>query len=96
MGKAVWRKALLGRRRGFVVVNFLLPLLDGLDHVVRVLAVDGAANRLCRTEDLEHGASHLPGHGLGAHVLGDRVDVVVRDVAVVEDCRRRRRERNTP
>ncbi len=62
---------------------------------MRVLAVDGAADGLCRAEDLLHGASHLARHRARTHDLGSLNDVLHRDVAVVLDCGQGER-RKTP
>ncbi len=49
------------------------------------LAIDSAANRLGSSEDLLDGASHGACHRSAAESLGNVVDVIVRDVAVVLD-----------
>lgn len=51
------------------------------------LAVNGAADRLARAEDLLDGAGHRAGHAAVAQCLGRVVHVIVRDVAVVVDCK---------
>jgi hypothetical protein len=68
-----------------VVLDDNLAALDGLDEVVRVLAVDGAADRLGGAENLLDSAGHLAGHGARAHGLGRGDDVLPGDVAVVLD-----------
>lgn len=54
-------------------------------QILRVLAVDGAADGNAGAEDLLDAATELLGHGPRAHDLGDLDDVVERDVAVVFD-----------
>merc|ERR1712001_240019 len=62
-----------------------LAVIDLVDDVVRVLAVDGAADRLGRAQDLLHHPGELPGHRPGPHHPGSIDDVVQRDVAAVLD-----------
>merc|ERR1712038_2133338 len=62
-----------------------LAIIDLVDDVVRVLAVDGAADRLSRAQDLLHHPGELPGHRPGPHHPGSVDDVVQRDVAAVLD-----------
>merc|ERR1712038_1412962 len=62
-----------------------LAIIDLVDDVVRVLAVDGAADRLGRAQDLLHYPGELPGHRPGPHHPGSVDDVVQRDVAAVLD-----------
>ena len=60
-------------------------VIDGVNDVMRVLAVHGAANRLGCSEDLLADSAELPGHGPGPHGAGSLVDVVHGDVPVVLD-----------
>merc|ERR1712203_373003 len=62
-----------------------LAIIDLVDDVVRVLAVDCAADRLSRAQDLLHHPGELPGHRPGPHHPGSVDDVVQRDVAAVLD-----------
>merc|ERR1712038_860108 len=62
-----------------------LAIIDLVDDVVRVLAVDGAADRLGRAQDLLHYPGELPGHRPGPHHPGSVDDIVQRDVTAVLD-----------
>merc|ERR1712038_210075 len=62
-----------------------LAIIDLVDDVVRVLAVDGAADRLGRSQDLLHHPRELPGHRPRPHHPGGVDDVIQADVAAVLD-----------
>ena len=68
-----------------LVGNDNLSIVDSLDDVVRGLAVDGAADRLCGTEDLLDAASERLGERLVGEFAGNVVDLVEGDVARVLD-----------
>ena len=62
-----------------------LAVVDGGKDVARVLAVDGAAHRVGRAEDLLHRSGELLGERLEAHRARDVDDLLHRDVARVLD-----------
>ena len=66
-----------------LVRNLDFPVVDLIDDVVRVLAVDGASYGLSGAEDLLDGALELPGHGARSHDAGDFDDCVHGQVTVV-------------
>ena len=68
-----------------LVVDLDLAGVDALNDSMRVLAVNSAANRLSRAEDLLYGAGEVLGKRLEAHLAGNLDDLVQRDVAAVLD-----------
>ena len=68
-----------------LVGNLNLALVDGVDDVVRGLAVNGAANRLGSAENLLRDTRKLLRQRLGAHCPCNLPDLVERDVAGVLD-----------
>ena len=63
-----------------------VALLDLVDDVVRVLALDGASNRLRRAQHLEHGALEFLRQRARPHGARDLVNLLEGDVARVRDC----------
>ena len=61
------------------------PVIDTIDDVMRILSVDGAADRLGCAENLLDAAGELAGHRPGPHGAGGLVDVVHGDVSAVLD-----------
>lgn len=72
--------------RGVVVGDLALTAVDLLNDVVRVLALDGAADRLSRAKDLLNSALHLASHRARTHDFGDLDDILEGDITVVLDC----------
>lgn len=71
--------------RGVEVRDIALATVNLLNDIVGVLALNGAADRLGRAEDLLHGALHLAGHGAGTHDLGNLDDILEGDITAVLD-----------
>ena len=63
--------------------HFNFAFVDPLDDVMRVVAVDGAADRLSSAENLFADSSERLGHAARSHDSCDVNDVVHCDVAVV-------------
>ena len=62
-----------------------LAVLDLDNEIMWVGAVNGAANRVGRAENLADGAAHFTGTGSWAHGARNLGDVVHGDVAIVLD-----------
>ena len=60
-------------------------VLDGGNHVVGVLAIDGATNSGASSEDLQDGSGEGLGEGAGAHDLSNTNNVLEGDVSSVLD-----------
>ena len=60
-------------------------VIDGIDHIMGVLTIHSAANRLGSAQDLLADPTELPGHGPWSHHTSGLVDVVHGDVPVVFD-----------
>lgn len=71
--------------KDLLVVDLDLTSVDTLNDGVRVLAVDGAADRLGSAEDLLDGTGKALGERLEAHLAGDLDNLVEGDVATVLD-----------
>lgn len=74
----------LGRcSSGLLIGDLDLAFVDGLNHIVRVLLVDGAANALASTKDLLNSRRKVLAERLVAHGPGNLNDLVERNVAAV-------------
>merc|ERR1719361_1988286 len=62
-----------------------LPVIDLINHVVRIHSVHGAPHGLGGPQDLLHHSGELLGHGPGPHDPGRVDDVVQADVTAVLD-----------
>ena len=60
-------------------------VIDAINDIMRIHAINSASNRLGGSKDLLHAAGELTGHGARTHHSGGVDDVVHGDVAVVLD-----------
>merc|ERR1719422_452443 len=74
-----------------VYFNYLLggtidfPSIDLIDHIMRILSVNSAPNRLCCPKNLLHDSGELLGHGARPHDAGSGNDVINGNVPAVLD-----------
>ena len=61
-------------------------ILDRLDHIMRVLVVDLAADRLGGAKHLQDGALEGFGQAARAHDAGDLKEVIEADRTVMDNC----------
>jgi hypothetical protein len=83
-----------GRRANLLLGDLrALTLVDPLDDVVRVLAVNLAADRLRGAKNLQDRALKLLGQRAWPHDLGDPDDLVKGNAPAVHNCRARAPQR---
>ena len=68
-----------------LVWDFQFTILDFLDQILWVLAIDGATNRASGAEHFLHGAFQFASHTAGTHGSGDFDDLIKGQVAIVLD-----------